>query len=248
MMKIAAAALLTLALLAPRAAHADLAAEVEQVATQHHRAPATLGALRDRLERELPAEPRLEPLLYLARLWFITGDRAETPEAQRAAYDRARDLGRRALAIDPKSAAAQFWYTASTARWGATFGVMKSLNLLGEVRRGVATVLELDPKFTRGYALAGNVAFEVPPLLGGSVTAAEEMFRKGLAIDPRFTSMRLGLAKSLLRQGRVDEAQGELQRILAETAPTNEADWTLEDLPSARKLLDAIAARSQARR
>jgi tetratricopeptide (TPR) repeat protein len=212
--------------------------DVETVATQYHRDPASLVILRERLERKAADDPTCDRLLALARLWFITGSQASGSAAKLEAYARARDLGRRALALDPGSAAAQFWFTASTARWGYTQGVMQSLGLLGEVRRGIDRVLELDPRFTRGYALAGHFALELPLLLGGNVARAEEMFRKGLALDPHFTSMRVGLAKSLLRQGRIDEARVELERTLAESTPTNEADWTLEDVPEARRYLE----------
>ena len=219
--------------------------EVEAVATQHHRDPGSLVTLRERLEREAADDPTRDCLLALARLWFITGSQVSGSAAKLEAYARARDLGRRALALDPGSAAAQFWLTASTARWGHTQGVMQSLSLLGEVRRGVDRVLELDPRFTRGYALAGHFAFELSPLLGGNATRAEEMFRKGLALDPHFTSMRVGLAKSLLRQGRIDEARAELERTLAEATPTNEADWTLEDAPEARRYLELPALKTR---
>jgi tetratricopeptide (TPR) repeat protein len=227
----------------PQALALDLR-EVERVATQHHRDPVALPRLREQLEREAADNPTRDSLLALARLWFITGSQASESAEKLQAYARARDLGRRALALDPESAAAQFWVTASTASWGRTQGIMQSLGLLGEVRRGIARVLELDPRFTRGYALAGHFAFELPPLLGGNATRAEEMFRKGLALDPHFTSMRVGLAKSLLRQGRIDDARAELERTLAESTPTNEADWTLEDAPEARRYLELPALRT----
>jgi tetratricopeptide (TPR) repeat protein len=220
--------------------------EVETVATQYHRDPASLVILRERLEREVADDPACDRLLALARLWFITGSQAPGSAAKLEAYARARDLGRRALALDPGSAAAQFWLTASTARWGHTQGVMQSVGLLGEIRRGIDRVLELEPRFTRGYALAGHFALELPPLLGGNAAQAEEMFRKGLALDPHFTSMRVGLAKSLLRQGRVDEARVELERTVAESTPTNEADWTLEDAPEARRYLELPALKMRA--
>jgi tetratricopeptide (TPR) repeat protein len=222
--------------------------EVETVATQHHRDPAALPRLRERLEREVVDNPTHDCLVALARLWFITGGQASESAAKLEAYARARDLGRRAVTLDPASAAAQFWLTASTARWGHTQGVMQSLGLLSEIRRGIERVLELDPRFTRGYALAGYVALELPPLLGGNATRAEEMFRKGLELDSHFTSLRVGLAKSLLRQGRLDEGRAELERTLAETTPTNEADWTLEDAPEARRYLQLPALKTSASR
>src|SRR5207249_915207 len=48
------------------------------------------------------------------------------------------------------------------------------------------------------------------------------------------------LARRYLVTGRYAEARGELQQVIAETAPTNVADWTVKDLPRARKLLESI--------
>lgn len=83
--------------------------------------------------------------------------------------------------------------------------------------------LELDPELA-AYALAGNVYHEVPPLLGGDLARAHEMFHKGLALDPRFTAMRVGLARVLISQRRIAEARRELQAVIDEPAPSNLAD------------------------
>jgi predicted Zn-dependent protease len=70
------------------------------------------------------------------------------------------------------------------------------------------------------------------------------MFRKGLEQDPQFTAMRVGLAKTLLKLGRVTEARQELQAVLNEKAPSNPADWQLRDLQEARKLLKSAQGES----
>jgi len=70
------------------------------------------------------------------------------------------------------------------------------------------------------------------------------MFRKGLEQDPKFTGLRVGLGKTLIKTGRIAEAQRELQAVLDERAPTNLADWTLKDSREAKALLDAIRGRS----
>ncbi len=64
------------------------------------------------------------------------------------------------------------------------------------------------------------------------------------AQDPKFTGMRVGLGKVLIRRGRVAEARRELQAVLNEKDPTNPADWTLKDTPEARQLLESIQDRS----
>ena len=92
----------------------------------------------------------------------------------------------------------------------------------------------------RGHSLAGNVLVKVPGLFGGDKEKAEEHFKKGLAIDPKFTVLRVDLAGLYIATGRHDEARRELRRVIDETAPTNVADWTVKDVPRARKLLESI--------
>jgi predicted Zn-dependent protease len=93
------------------------------------------------------------------------------------------------------------------------------------------------------YALAGNVFYEVPGLLGGDLGKAEAMFRKGLELDPKFTVMRVGLAKTLIKKGQILEARRELEAVLNEKEPRNLADWTLKDSKEARTLLQSIQRR-----
>jgi thioredoxin-like negative regulator of GroEL len=108
------------------------------------------------------------------------------------------------------------------------------------VKEEIQTVLDLDPKFTAVYSLAGYVYYEVPGLLGGDLNKAEELFRKGLELDPKFTGMRVGLAKTLIKRGRIAEAQRELATVLGEKEPSNLADWTLKDSTEARLLLESL--------
>ena len=70
------------------------------------------------------------------------------------------------------------------------------------------------------------------------------MFRTGLGQDPRSTGLRVGLAKTLVKTGRIAEARRELEAVLAERAPTNPADWTMKDVPEARALLETLRERS----
>ena len=108
------------------------------------------------------------------------------------------------------------------------------------VNQEIKTVLELDPAFLPVYSLAGSVYLAVPNLLGGDVDKAEEMCRKGLQLDPRFTSARVGLARALIRKNRMPEARRELEVVLEEKAPTSVADWTMKDSRRARELLESI--------
>ena len=235
-----------LALLVPPAgADPALLARVERIAAQYHEDPKALDPLRDELTRAAEREPRVDLLIALARVSFIWGDvRATSTDAKLDAYERGRAAAKRAVELEPKNALAHLWYAVNTARWGQTKGVMRSLFLLSEVQKEIETVIALDPKLTPVYSLAGNVYYEVPGMLGGDLAQAEAMFRRGLEQDPVFTGMRVGLGKTLIKRGRIAEARRELERVLAETAPRNRADWAVKDVPEARRLLESIKGRS----
>jgi tetratricopeptide (TPR) repeat protein len=217
-------------------------AELEVVATRYHENPTRLDALREGLEQAARTAPDVDTLIALARVCFVWGDiRATTAEQKLETYDRGRQAAKRAIEGAPRNVAAHFWFATNTARWGQTKGVLRSLFLLPTVREEVRTVLELDPGFTAVYALAGNVYYEVPRIFGGDLDRAEQMFRRGLEQDPRFTGMRVGLGKTLVKKGRLAEARQQLQAVLDERSPTNPADWTLKDVPEARARLARLS-------
>jgi tetratricopeptide (TPR) repeat protein len=232
------AVLLTLAL--PAAAQTPVEAARALVARYHLDATA-LDRARELLETALGRESHVETMIMLSYVHFLWGDtRAATDEDKLAAYDRGRQLGERAVELAPRNAEAHLWYAINTARWGQTKGVMRSLFLLPTVKREIETILTLDPRSARGHSLAGNVYFEVPRLAGGDRAKAEAHFKKGLEIDPRFTVLRVDLARLYIADGRHAEARQELTRVLEERAPRSLPDWTVKDVPRARALLDSL--------
>ena len=222
-----------------------LAAEIRALASRYHEDPARIDTLRAAMTRAAESDPQVENLLALAQIVFLYGDiRATTPEEKLAAYEQGRQAARRAAEAAPGNARAHFWYATNAGRWGQTKGVVRSLFLLPEVKKGMETALELDPRFPPAYALAGTVYYEVPGLFGGDLEKSEALFRRGLEVDPHFTGLRVGLARTLIKRGRIPEARRELQAVLDEKAPGNVADWTLKDAPEARTLLASLAGRS----
>jgi tetratricopeptide (TPR) repeat protein len=227
--------------LATAYAQSPLVAELETVATSYHHDPTRLDHLREGLEQTITTDPGVENLVALARVSYIWGDIRATTEDQRlAAYDRGRQVAKRAVELAPEHVEGRFWYALNTGRWGQIRGVMRSLFLLSTVQEEIHTILQLDPKFTPVYLLAGHVFYEVPRLLGGDLRKAEQMFRKGLEQAPRFTAMRVGLGKALIKLGRVPEGRRELLSVLEEKAPSNPADWALNDSKEARELLESL--------
>jgi tetratricopeptide (TPR) repeat protein len=222
-----------------------LVTEVNAWQTRYHENPARIDQMRVALAEAAKTDPQVDTLIALAKVCFIFGDiRAKNPEEKLDAYDQGREAAKRAVALAPNNAVAHFWYGTNTARWGQTKGVMRSLFLLPTVKQEIKTVLELDPTFPPVYSLAGNVYLEVPGLLGGDLDKGEEMFRKGLELDPKFTSARVGLARTLIKKSRLPEARRELEAVLDEKAPSNLADWTMKDSRRARELLESIKGKS----
>ena len=238
---LALAMLGTLPTVLQAAARSPLAEEVHTFATRYHERLMRIDTIREELEQATKNDGDVETLLALAQVCFIWGDVRATTGAQKlAAYEQGRQAAKRAMELEPKNPTAHFWYATNTARYGQTKGVVQSLFLLSAVQEEIRIVFDLDPKFTPAFALAGNVLYEVPRFLGGDVNKAEEMFRKGLQHDSKFTGMRIGLAKTLIKQGRAHEARRELQAVLEEKEPRNLAEWVMKDVRQARQLLNGI--------
>ena len=222
-------------------AQSPLVAEVETLVNRYHENPGRIDSILPQLAGAVRDDPHPRNYLALARAHVLWGDiRAATAEQKLAAYAAGREAARRATELAPREALAHVLYGVSTARWGQAKGILRSLTLLPEVRAAVRRSLELDPGLAVAYALAGYVDFEVPALFGGSLERAEEAFRTGLRLDPRFTAIRVGLARVLIRQERVAEARRELEAVLQETAPRSLADWTVKDRPRAERLLATL--------
>jgi tetratricopeptide (TPR) repeat protein len=208
---------------------------------RYHENPANIDKARDLLEAALAKDRQPDTLVMLSYVYFLIGDvRAQSTDDKLAAYDKGRDLGKRAVELAPKNPEAHVWYGINTGRWGQTKGIMRSLFLLPTVREEIDATLALDPKNLRALALQGNVFFEVPRIAGGDREKAEAAFRKAIEIDPHFTNARIDLARALIANGRYADARRELQQVLDEKTPQNIADWTVKDAPRARQLLESI--------
>lgn len=239
------AGLLFLASVFPAQAQSPLVSELRLWATHYHENPQKIDDLRTALESAARTTADLDTLLALSQACFIYGDvRAKTLEEKLEAYDRGRQAAKRAVELYPRSAAARFWFGTNTGRWGQSKGVMRSLFLLPTVKDAMEAALDLDPAFAPAYALGGTMYYEVPGFVGGDLDRSEAMFRRGLDLDPHYTNMRVGLARTLSKKGRTAEARQEATAVLEEKTPSNPADWTVKDVPQARALLEQLKGRS----
>src|SRR3989441_9099673 len=208
---------------------------------RYHEDATALDRARDLLDAALTKDRQVETMVTLSYVQFLLGDvRATTIDYKLAAYDRGRELGKRAVELAPRSHDAHLWYALNTGRWGETKGILRSLFLLPTVRQEMDILLELNPRSVWAHVLAGNLFLEVPGFAGGDRVKAEGHFKKALELDPRFTGARLGLARLYIAESRYADARRELQRVINETTPMIIADWAVKDAPRARQLLESI--------
>src|SRR5437879_6991700 len=214
-------ALVAIVLLVPlRASAATPVADAQALISRYDEDLTAIDRARDLLEDALKRESQVETMIMLSYVSFLWGDvRATTPEEKLAAYARGRELGKRAVELAPRNHDAHLWYAINMGRWGQTKGVLRSLFLLPTLREEIEILLQLDPRSVRAHSLAGNVYTEVPGLFGGDKATAQEHFKKGLAIDPKFTVLRIDLARLYITTDRYAEARRELTRVIDVPAP-----------------------------
>ena len=241
--------LAALVLVAARALAQTPVDDAERLLTTYHEDRTRIDRARDLLEQALSRDRRVETMITLSRTYLLVGEvRATTTDEKLLAYERGRELGKRAVELSPRSEDAHFWYAANTGRWGQTKGVMRSLMLLPTMREEVDLLLAMNPRSARVRNVAAGFSFEVPGLLGGDRKKAEEHWKTALDIDPHYTVARVDYARLLAATDRFDEARRQLRRVLDEPSPTNRADWIVRDVPRARTLLESIKDRKQAGR
>ena len=240
-MRLAVAVLVLLLTPFPAPAESSIE-EVRALITNYHEDVTRLDRARDLMEKLLKTDSQVEGMIVLSRIYFMWGDvRAKDDDEKLAAYDRGREVGKRAVEMAPKNPEAHFWYAVNTGRWGTTKGVLRSLFLLPTLREEVDIILTLAPNDPGALGLAGNLELTLP---WGDLDKAEAHFRKGLKADPHYTAVRLDLARLLIKRGKYDEARKELRRVLNEKEPRFRADWTVKHTKRARELLDAIKDKS----
>jgi predicted Zn-dependent protease len=210
---------------------------------QYQEDPTRIDRARDLLEAAVAkgAGNDVPTLLVLTRAWFLYAEQRAKTEAEKiAAYERARDVAKRATELAPKDPDAHLWYAITLGSWSQAKGLLHSAIALRNLRKEVDVVLQLDPNNIEAHVMAGSIDRELPVLLGGDRRVAEEHFKTAQRLDPRLTGVRVELAKLYINMGRYAEARRQLQSVLDEKAPTDRPRWTLKEVPQARQMLESI--------
>jgi tetratricopeptide (TPR) repeat protein len=196
------------------------------------------GALVD---ASRPADERAAGWADLSRAYMRLGDLYTVEKQKLAAYEKGKAAGEKAVEVaGGRSAAGRFWATANLAVIGRTRGVMNSLFMIGDLRKGLNEVLAIDANFHFARNTLGEIDHAVPGFAGGSDERAEKAYLEVLRRDPHFTATMVLLARLKRDQGKTDEARQWAERALRETSPSVRYDHRKFDIPDAKAILDEL--------
>jgi tetratricopeptide (TPR) repeat protein len=181
-------------------------------------------------------------LCLWARVLLQLGDDAPGRKEKRVWYIKARATADTLRRLDPRNPDGHMWWAIAQGRLGQLAGILSSAGMIGDLRREYSEVLRLDSGYALAWYALGRLYAELPSLLGGSLSRAEEYLHHGAAADPNYTIIRLELARVYMRLLRPDEARRELHVLLETGQPTNPAEFALDDQPAALELLKSLEA------
>jgi tetratricopeptide (TPR) repeat protein len=179
-------------------------------------------------------------LCLWARILLQLGDDASSAAEKKAWYVKARAVADTLRCRNPWNPNGHMWWATAQGKLGECSGIFSSVGMIGGIKREFGQALKLDSGYALAWYALGRLYAELPSLLGGSLTRAEEYLRHGLVADSNYTIIRLELARVYSREQRRIEARRELHALLATGQPTNPAEFVLDDRPAALELLDSI--------
>jgi tetratricopeptide (TPR) repeat protein len=185
-----------------------------------------------------PAKERADGYADLSRAYLRLGDIKTSDKDKLDAYEKGQAAGKKAVEIaGGKHTDGLFWATANLATTGRTKGVMNSLFMIGDLRKGMNTVLAQNPNYHLARNTLGEIDHAVPGFAGGSDERAEKAYLEVLKRDPHFTASMNLMARLKKDQGKKDEARMWAQKVLDEKAPSMRNDWRKFDVRDAKAIL-----------
>jgi len=219
----------------------ELVEDAVQLYETRHMKMENLDQARAVLEDVIEQEPMHVQALYeLSHVYFLIGDKASTKEEKLELYNLGKDYGERAKKADKGCAEAHFWYMVNMGRIGQTKGVLNSLFMVPDIRDEIDMVLKIDPEHTGALDAKAMLYFELPGVLGGSLSKTIEYLNEAIALDSNYTLLYVDMAKAYIKKDDHDKARWFLDRAIQITDPTYPADHTLDDKPEALLLLEQI--------
>lgn len=201
--------------------------------------PGRLETSNAALERALAASPEdAEALWRLARGLVRSGERRKDRKAGLADFTRAESLAGMAVSLSSASADAWYWHGVALGKQGEARGMMRSLFMVGPLKKRMEGTLRLAPCHAPAHHVLGELYWQLPGVLGGSKSAARKELEAALACDASYTAPYPTMAEVYLDAGLKKDAGALLERIAAVKSPADPAEYA-ENVDDLRKVLAA---------
>jgi tetratricopeptide (TPR) repeat protein len=225
---------------------ADSAAAVVQADRLHHQtegpgpAAAPLRQELEVLDEALTAHAGSYDLLWrAARAENQLGTHLSGKE-QKEAFDKAIELGTKAVAARDDGAEGHYWLGVSYGRAAQARGGPGAFFLARKLRGQMEAVVRLQPDYEGGDAFLalGELDRGLPGLLGGNDDRGRRYFEQGLRVAPDNADLKLALARAYLDEHRNEDARRLLEELVSPKASGPSPDESI--VREARKLLESL--------
>lgn len=168
------------------------------------------------LERVLAREPRSYQALWrAARAAYHVGEEADE-RAKVASFERGIQWGQQAVAQQPEGVDGHFWLGANYGGLSSVKGIVQALAMVQQVRTEMETALRLQADYEQGsaYRALGELARQLPGVLGGSRKRALAYLEQGVRVAPQNLALKLSLARAYREADQHEASRQQLREIL----------------------------------
>jgi tetratricopeptide (TPR) repeat protein len=162
-----------------------------------------------------------EAMWRLAKFRFYMSNLESQNEQKIKLLQAAIAAAEKAVKLDANRVEGHFWLGVNKGKYADLKGGFAALGLVKTVRRELETALKLDPNYAKGtiQLALGQLALQVPRLLGGNHKRGLELLEAGLKVGQANAELKLALAEQYGKKNRKAEARKLLEEILKEEDP-----------------------------
>ena len=182
------------------------------------------------------AKQQAQTLATQALEYLVRGEDALDKQEKMADYERGLDLASRAVALDEENPDAHFAVFGNKGRILLLQGVGANPISLLTVNHDLERALELNPNHSDALTAKGGLYRQLPRVLGGSLTVAENCLTKAISINPDAVSARIELAATYREMGQPERGIP----LLHKAAALAERQGKQRQLREARDLMREI--------
>lgn len=162
---------------------------------------------------------------------------SRSDELKRQAHTEGLALARRAAALDDSNPDAHFAVFAHAGRLQLLNGAAVNPVSMFKASRELERALELDPNHSDSLAAKGGIYRQLPWMMGGSLSKAEEYLKRSIALNPESVGARIELAATYRDMGQPERGLP----LLETAAQIAQREGRRERLSEARQMLEEIA-------